>query len=30
VSDVHLDGIIMTPRIKVDGRVVAEHGLVTV
>jgi leucyl aminopeptidase (aminopeptidase T) len=26
VSDVHLDGIVMTPRIEVDGRVVADGG----
>ena len=30
VSDVHLDGIIMTPRIEVDGRVVADGGVITV
>ena len=29
VSDVHLDGIIMTPRIEVDGRVVADRGVIT-
>jgi leucyl aminopeptidase (aminopeptidase T) len=30
VSDVHLDGLVMTPRIEVDGRVVAEGGRVRV
>ena len=30
VSDVHLDGIVMTPRIEVDGRVVADEGVITV
>lgn len=30
VSDVHLDGIVMTPRIEVDGRVVAAEGRVLV
>ena len=30
VSDVHLDGILMTPRIEVDGRVIAEGGVITV
>jgi leucyl aminopeptidase (aminopeptidase T) len=30
VSDVHLDGIVMTPRIEVDGRVIADEGLITV
>ena len=30
VSDVHLDGIVMTPRIEVDGRVVADGGRVLV
>lgn len=30
VSDVHLDGIVMTPRIEVDGRVIADEGAITV
>lgn len=30
VSDVHLDGIIMTPRIEVDSRVVADDGVIKV
>jgi leucyl aminopeptidase (aminopeptidase T) len=30
VSDVHLDGIIMTPRIEVDGRLIADEGVITV
>lgn len=30
VSDVHLDGMIMMPRIEVDGRVVADGGVITV
>jgi leucyl aminopeptidase (aminopeptidase T) len=30
VSDVHLDGILMTPRIELDGRVLADDGRVLV
>ena len=30
VSDVHLDGILMTPRIEVDGQVVADEGVIRV
>jgi len=30
VSDVHLDGILMTPRIEVDGRVIADKGAIRI
>jgi leucyl aminopeptidase (aminopeptidase T) len=30
VSDVHLDGILMTPRVEVDGRVIADLGRILV
>jgi len=30
VSDVHLDGILMTPRIEVDGQVVADDGVIKI